>query len=421
MSQSAVILPGSPLSGSTMVGDINAEVAAIISKFSGATAPTLGPGTAGALVEGQWWLDTSVTPNVLRVYDAANWCPLLTIDATNHLAYAPGSYRNIIGDNGGLEVWQRGAGSSASIAVGASSTAYTADRWYLTTGANEASTVAAVTGLTNGSNLAGKVTKNSGQTGTTVMTFGFPLDTDEIASVRGAKVTISASVKAGANWSPASGTLNLNFYVGTGSVGKRGAGFTSETTVATATANIATSASATLSAVSAAVVPTNSTQGELQFTWTPTGTAGGDDSITIDDVQLEVGVFQSTFERVPFEMMMHGCRRHYYKTFLYGTAPATNVGANTGELQAIAGKAGALAIALFTRHPRTMRATPTVTTYNPSAANAQVRWESGATGDASATTTANRTTESVTVTATGNAGAAVGDTIGVHLEVDAGI
>jgi hypothetical protein len=68
-----------------------------------------------------------------------------------------------------------------------------------------------------------------------------------------------------------------------------------------------------------------------------------------------------------------------------------------------------------------MRASPTVTTFNPSAANAQVRWESGATGDTTATATANLNTETVDITATGNAGAAVGDALGVHLTVDAGI
>src|SRR5258706_14782778 len=40
------------------------------------------------------------------------------------LAPLPLSWRNIIGANGGLEVWQRGAGGSASIAVGASLNSY---------------------------------------------------------------------------------------------------------------------------------------------------------------------------------------------------------------------------------------------------------------------------------------------------------
>src|SRR5437899_3651701 len=203
----------------------------------------------------------------------------------------PYSWRNIMGDNGGFEVWQRGAGGSASIAVGASSTAYTADRWYLTTGANQASVVAAVANLTNGSNLAGKVTRNSGQTGTGVMTLGYPLDTDEIFRMRGGKVTISGIAKAGVNWSAASGTITMTLYTGTGAVGKRGGGFTGETNVVSASINLSANNTALFpTTTGAGAIAGNATQAELQFTWTPTGTAGADDSITLDDIQLEVAL-----------------------------------------------------------------------------------------------------------------------------------
>lgn len=422
MSQSAVILPGSPLAGSAMVGDINAAWAAIISKFSGSVAPTLGPGAAGALVVGQWWLDTSVTPNVARLYDGTSWCPMFSIDSTNHLIDQPSTWRNLLSDNGSFEVWQRGAGGSASFSVSASTTQYTADRWYITTGANQASTVAQVAGLaagfTNQSGNACKVTRNSAQTGTGVYTFGFPLDTDEITRMKGLKVTISCLAKSGANFSPTNGTLNLDFYVGTGAVAKRGAGFSSETHVASATANLGTSTQATLSAVSTVVVPANATQGEVQFTWTPVGTAGADDSVTLDDVQLECGVFQSTYERAPFEKMLLSCKRHYWKTFIYGTAPAQNVGAGTGEYQAAAGKTTLGGI--FVRNPVSMRgATPSIVAYNPSAANAQIRDETAG-ADTTGTTISNSTTEGFQVVATGSIGAA-GNILGVHLSVDAGI
>src|SRR5258706_9764201 len=202
MSQSAVILPGSPLAGSTMVGDINAAWAAIISKFSGTVAPRLGPGGSGALVEGQWGLDPSTTPHVLRFYDGAQFVPLLTLDTTNHFSQPPQALRNILMDSGSVEVWQRGAGATASIAVSASTTAYTADRWYVITGVNQASVIAAVTGLTNASNLAAKITRNNAQTGVTAYTFGLPLDTHGVVRMRGSKVAIRAVFQAGANWSP---------------------------------------------------------------------------------------------------------------------------------------------------------------------------------------------------------------------------
>ena len=59
--------------------------------------------------------------------------------------------KNIVGRNGGLEVWQRGA----SISVAASAVAYAADGWYLATGASQASTVSRQGGaLSNGSRFS---------------------------------------------------------------------------------------------------------------------------------------------------------------------------------------------------------------------------------------------------------------------------
>src|SRR5215467_13065813 len=124
--------------------------------------------------------------------------------------------RNIIGANGGMEVWQRGAGASASINVIPVGQTYTADRWYLNVGANQQSTVAAVTGLVNGSRLAAKVQRNSGQTGVGQdLLFGFPLDTDECSMIQGQIVALSFTAKAGANFSSASNVLNVLVAVGT--------------------------------------------------------------------------------------------------------------------------------------------------------------------------------------------------------------
>src|SRR6266705_4303419 len=75
------------------------------------------------------------------------------------MADIPFSHRNIIGRNGGMEVWQRGT----SISVLASTTVYTLDGWYCWTNANQACTVSRVTGLTSNSRFAAKFQRNSGQ------------------------------------------------------------------------------------------------------------------------------------------------------------------------------------------------------------------------------------------------------------------
>lgn len=280
------------------------------------------------------------------------------------------SNRNALWMNGGLEVWQRGAGSSSAIAIAASTTAYTADRWYLTTGTGQASVVSAQTGLTTPSQLCARVLRNAAQTGTGVMYFAYPLDTDEILRLRGSKVSFTAAVRAGANWSPASGTLTVNLYVGTGSVGKRGGTpYTTETTVLTIATNLtAGGAVTTITGSSASALPATATQAELQFTWTPVGTAGAADYFEVDDVQLESQLSASTwtptkYDRISFPEMLAGCKRHFQKTFPYGTAPAQAVNAGTNTLMGV----GIDNFLMYVNWelPVETRVTGTLTTYSP--------------------------------------------------------
>ncbi len=287
------------------------------------------------------------------------------------------TYRNALYMNGGFEVWQRGT----SIAVAASNTLYTADRWYLLTGANQASTVAQATGLSNGSQFACKVQRNNGQTGTGTMFFGYPLDTDEIYRLRGNKISCSFLIKAGANWSPTSGTIAVNIECGTGALIKRSSGSFTNETIPLQVIQGLTPGGATVALLgsSSVVVPTTTTQMELQFIWTPTGTAGADDSITIDDVQLEPQLATTwtptNFDRLPFVQQFQLCQKHYCKTFNYATAPAQNVGtADTGAIEQISN--GAARVQFYWEYPVRLRTAPGaagITTYNPGAANANWR------------------------------------------------
>ncbi len=253
------------------------------------------------------------------------------------------------------------------------------------------------------------------------MTFGFPLDTDEIIRLRGNKVALSFQTKADTNWSPASGTLNCNLYVGTGAVGKRGGGFAGETNVVATTVNLTPGgAQAYVTGVSAAVVPTNATQGEVQFTWTPTGTAGANDAVFLDDVQLEIGTFASPFERTPFEKMLAGCKRHYVKTFAYGTAPAQNAGL-TGALATNTQSATASDVSWNWQFPVSMRINPAVTSYNPSASNANA-WNQSASASITAVVDpdTNVSPDRVFIRTTATV-AVVNSDIYIHAQSDAGI
>jgi len=75
------------VSGLTLVQDINAGIAALISSNSGATAPATD--CTAVAVKGQLWLDTSGTPNILKIYDGANWLALGAVDTSGHLWKPP--------------------------------------------------------------------------------------------------------------------------------------------------------------------------------------------------------------------------------------------------------------------------------------------------------------------------------------------
>jgi hypothetical protein len=333
-------------------------------------------------------------------------------------------FRNILAANGGFEVWQRGAGSSASIAVNASTTAYTADRWYIATNANQASVVAATAGLTSGSNLAAKVTRNSGQTGIVTMAFGFPLDTDEIVRMRGQKISLSFVAKAGANWSPASGTLTCSLQTGTAAPTKLINGYSGLATAVTLAVNLTPGGTAvTTGGISVGTIPLTATQAEVAFTWTPVGTAGADDSFTIDDVMLSYdGIntngFISAYERLPFGVMQVLCGLHYRKSFPYGVAPAQGAGLS-GVAQLVT--AGAVNTGFWIQHyPVPLRTTAAYTTFNPSGASANAQ-------DLSAVASlavsldgagANSPTSNMIFV---SAAAAANHIIAIHWQADAGI
>lgn len=341
--------------------------------------------------------------------------------------------RNVIGSNGGMEVWQRGAGGAASIALSASTTAYTVDRWYLATGANQACNVTQVAGLnaptgTPGSRWAAKIQRNNGQAGVTTLQFGFPLDSDECALLQNQIVALSFVAKAGANWSPASGALTVALLTGTGSPAKNVSGYSGQGAPIDSVINLTTVA--TRYTFVSSIILSTTTQAEVTFEWTPVGTAGVDDSFTIDDVQVEIfpvitGLPNSAsaiaeFERWPFDRMLSACMRHFQKSFTYGSSPAQNAGVNTSETMFMAGKAGALAEFGYVLLRTQLRGAPNVTLYNPAASNAQVRDET-ASADCSSAAIANGNGNGFQVTATGASGTAVGNVLGVHWTADAGI
>lgn len=335
-----------------------------------------------------------------------------------------GGWRNILNGNAGLEIWQRGAGGTASFAVAASADVYTADRWFVHTGANQASTVSQQAGLVSQSGYCARVQRNAGQTGTVQIRFAYPLDTDEILRLRGGTASLQFKARAGADWSPASGTLLYRLLVGTGPVMKRnGTAYTGETSIINNSVDLAPGAAAiTRTQIDDTVIPSDITQAELSFVWTPVGAAGANDWIELDDIELRVSEpVIDQVERRPFDDDLRACFRHYWKTFDYAVAPAENSGSLSGALTYRVYVAGVSNQGKQIDFPVPMRINnPAIIFFNPSAAG--TNWRNTTDAANSGASTAERISARGFFARNAQvAGDTLTDLVDIHASADAGI
>jgi hypothetical protein len=260
--------------------------------------------------------------------------------------------------------------------------------------------------------------RNTGQVGATAQYIAQPLDSDQIVPLQGKYVTATIRVGTGPGWVAAAVAVQL--YVGTGAPAKRGAGFTGETQVINQNfATPANMATTTFSATSGAPVPVNATQGEIRLLWNPVGTAIAGEALYLLNVQLEAGPQFSGFEYRPAAVELGICQRFYQKSFPLATQPAQNV-AGGSLLFTQSGGASFVQYAPLVYYPTRLRAVPALTSFNPSAANAQIRSISLAL-DYSATTVGQNTEAGFSFYGTTPAGSAAGQLAGVHWTADAEI
>ena len=216
--------------------------------------------------------------------------------------------------NSAFQVWQRGTSITQSVA---GSNVYTADRWALSVGANQASTVSRqVTGdTTNLPNIqyCARVQRNSGQTGTTEMYLTNSFETINTIPFAGKTVTVSFYARAGSNFSAASNAMKLYLMTGTGTDQSRsGTPYTGEVAAISQTATLTTtwqrfSYSATLNATT--------TELAILAAYTPVGTAGTNDYFELTGVQIDVGSVALPFRT--FSQTLQGelaaCQRYYWR------------------------------------------------------------------------------------------------------------
>jgi hypothetical protein len=184
--------------------------------------------------------------------------------------------------NSDFGIWQRGTSFVTAGKV------YCADRWEIwASGATTNVTAAQVAG-TNGVKWAMKFGRQAGVVGSNIPLLSTTLESLESLEYAGKQVTVSFEALKGANYS--GGTLSVNLLTGIGT----DQNFSAFTGSVTQSSFITLTAGMLVHSVTFTVA-SGVTQVAVQFAYTPTGTAGADDTVTVQKVQLELGAVATPF------------------------------------------------------------------------------------------------------------------------------
>jgi hypothetical protein len=130
-------------------------------------------------------------------------------------------------------------------------------------------------------------------------------------------------------------------------------------------------------------------------------------------MQIELGSQPTPFEVIGNGITMASCQRYYQKSFLYGTVPAQNAGTSGAQIVPARVNTTGTTYSSDIIFPVAMRAAPTLTTYNPSAASAQAR-DLVALVNATATVVASASTRSFIINYNGASTSAIGNPFAIH-------
>ena len=420
------------VAGQTFNFQVNAvNTAAATLAVNGLTATAIVKEGGSALTAG----DLPVGAIVQVTYNGTNFrLNRTTASGLSGVLHAPGN--NLI-INGAMRIAQRGTSFAAVVA-----NAYTLDRWYYNKGGLMVHTVTQDTDVPTVAQ-AGVLFTNS---------LRLNLTTADIAIAAG-EFTHFSQIIEGYNFQRiAQRAFTASFWVkattaGVYSIAFRNSGvdrsYVSNFTISASatweyktiavsaspsagTWNYTTGAGLTVSIVLAVGTTYHTTAGAWQtgsFLGTATNINGvntGATDFRIVGLQVEPGSVATEFEIDTIEGEISRCQRYYWKSFPYATAPAQNTGSN-GVLYYRALVAGISTHGYAVDLPALMRIAPTVTFYNPSAANSTWRnislaLDSGASGS---TNILSPTDRKLGVDNAQVAGDVVGHYIAIHATADA--
>jgi predicted RecA/RadA family phage recombinase len=274
----------------------------------------------GEIVGGPTELASDGGPTGAGITCLVHHNPLLDMVTLNQASQALAFPRNLIdGGDFGTNPWQRASTALFSAGVLASAISntvtYGPDRWFAVGGASSSILFTQVTDTSLvGFNQACKVSRSSGNANTAAFNFGQVLESGDCIKLQGQPVTFSFWAKKGANYSGGALTVALNHSITAGNdtaahLVAASTNWQSPPTIINTTQVLTTG---WVRYQFTGTVPTGATQLGLLFTWTPSGAAGADDSISFQGIQLEQGLGASPFEHRDIELELALAQRYYF-------------------------------------------------------------------------------------------------------------
>jgi hypothetical protein len=298
--------------------------------------------------------------------------------------------------NGDILIDQRNAGASQTFTA-AAALAYSVDRWYgYCTGAN-----------VTGQQIAGTYASSqyryqfTGAASVTAIGFGQRIEAKNCYDLANQTATLSCyisnSLLTTVTWTA--------YYANTADTFGSLASPT-VTQIATGTFTVTSTRTQYTANIS---VPSAATTG-IQIVFSVGAQTSG--TWVLDTIQLELGSAATAFDFRDIGRELIMCQRYFQKTFPQTVAPVQNGGLTGAIVQQDSGSAS-YGAQIWWRFPVTMRTTPTVVLYNPSATNANVR-NVAASADCTTVASSIPTSDSQTSITAVSVTPTAGQTMGIH-------
>lgn len=319
--------------------------------------------------------------------------------------------------NGDMQIIQAPNSGTKAVSFTGAATNYTLDMWQCQTGAATTVYIIQIAGATSGSFVA-QVGRLDGDAGTAAILFAQTVVVDKCIGAASNIISLQFQAKYGSGYSSSANALTVKVYSGTGA-DKSGINGTFTGSSAAISTSVTLTASLAGYSASSSALGSTVTQLCVEFSYTPSGTASSD-YLVITNVQLEISPQPTNYQYRSFGQQLQECQAYYSQSFNYGVAPAQNAGTGNGEYHSYMRStlgAGSEALGWVT-FPSYMRAVPTMTLYNPSAANAQVR-NLGTAANWTACSFDQKTASGFSIIGTADAGSTVGNQLAFNWAADA--